>query len=127
MPLQLAKGLKVLAEQQRWEIVHLSEKFARDTPDPIWIRTLGAEGGWVIVSADPRISRGTAERAAWQESRITAFFFGAGWTNQSFWGQAADTVRWWPKIVLEAQNCITGSGYLMQLKAKEFQKIYEPS
>lgn len=70
-----AKALRILAEVQEYEIVHLSERFERDARDPEWLGTLGREGDWVIVSGDPRITRGRAERRAWHESGLTAFFF----------------------------------------------------
>ena len=49
------KALKILAEIQQYELIHLSERFSPDTRDPDWIRTLATEGDWVIVSGDPRI------------------------------------------------------------------------
>jgi predicted nuclease of predicted toxin-antitoxin system len=76
-----AKVLNILAERQGHPIVHLRDKFPPDTKDPEWIRALAEEGEWIIVSGDPRISREKAERQAWQESRLTAFFFGDGWTS----------------------------------------------
>ena len=52
--------------------------FRRDTPDQEWLATLAEEGDWVIVSGDPRITRGKHERQAWLESGLTAFFLGKG-------------------------------------------------
>ena len=119
------RALRVLAEVQQYEIVHLSEKFdRRDIPDAEWIRVLAAEGSWVIVSGDPRISRGKVERQAWHESGLTAFFFGKGWASRSYWKLAADLVAWWPHIVLAAREAHAGSGFLIPLRANEFQKIY---
>lgn len=121
-----AKALRILAEVQEYEILHLSEKFARDTPDHEWIGELGREGDWVIVSGDPRITRGRAERAAWHESGLTAFFFGKGWASRSYWKLAADLVTWWPTIVLVARQSPPGSGFLLPLKGREPKLIYEP-
>jgi hypothetical protein len=121
-----AEVLKLLAKQQGYPIVHLREKFAPNTKDPDWIRALADEEDWVIVSGDPRITRGKAEREAWRESRITAFFFGHGWSSRSYWHQAEDLVRWWPKIVLEAEKAPRGKGFLIPLNGKEFQVIYDP-
>jgi hypothetical protein len=126
LPPRFAPALRILAEQQKFEIVHLSERFPRDTADPEWIASLAHEGGWVIVSGDPRISKGRVEQAAWHESGMTAFFFGHGWASQRYWNQAADIVRWWPRLVLEAQQAVTGTGYLIPLHGKELQRIYTP-
>lgn len=76
------------------------------------------------MSGDPRITRGRAEQAAWQESGLTAFFFGAGWASQSYWNQATDIVRWWPEIVLQTRSAPAGSGFLIPLRGKEFQRVY---
>ena len=121
-----AKVLNILAERQGYPIVHLREKFPASTKDPEWIRALADEGDWVIVSGDPRISRGKAERQVWQESRLTAFFFGDGWTSRSYWKQAEDIVHWWPKIVLEAEKAPQGKGFLIHPSGKDFQVIYDP-
>lgn len=120
-----ARALRVLAEVQQYEIVHLSERFERrDISDEDWIRVLAADGDWVIVSGDPRISRGKVERQAWLESGLTAFFFGKGWASRSYWKLAADLVSWWPTIVLTAREAPAGSGFLIGLRAKQLQKIY---
>ena len=121
-----AKALNILAEKQGYPIVHLRDKFPTQTKDPEWIRALADEGDWVIVSGDPRISRGKAERQAWQESRLTAFFFGDGWASRKYWNQAEDLVHWWPKIVLEAEKAPKGKGFLIPLNGKEFKVLYDP-
>ena len=121
-----AEALNILAKKQGYPIVHLREKFPPSTKDPAWIRALADEGEWIIVSGDPRISRGKAEREAWHESRLTAFFFGSGWSSRSYWNQAEDIVHWWPRIVLEAEKAPRGKGFLIPLNGREFQVIYDP-
>lgn len=126
---RFVRALQVLAEVQNYELVHLSEKFPRNTPDQDWIQTLAAEAtedDWVIISGDPRITRNKGERKAWIESGLTTFFFGDKWASRSYWNQAEDIVRWWPAIVLEAQRAPQGRGYLIPVKPKEFRVIYEP-
>ena len=119
-----ARALRVLTEFQKYEIVHLSEKFAKDTKDIVWIRELAKENDWVIISGDPRISRNKAEREAWHESGLTAFFFGDGWASRKYWKQAEDIVRWWPDIVLAAREAKKGTGFLLSLKATSMKEIY---
>jgi predicted nuclease of predicted toxin-antitoxin system len=60
---------------------HLQEKFGADAKDEVWIRRLGEEGDWVVISGDYRIGRGAHERAAWHQSGLTVFFLSKGWTN----------------------------------------------
>lgn len=121
-----AQALAVLAEVQRHDIHHLRDFFSPDVKDIDWIRALGDDGGWVIVSGDPRISRSKAERAAWHESGLTAFFFADDFGTRSFWKQAEAIVHWWPIIVLEASTCQPGSGYLIPVKSKALKPIYTP-
>lgn len=108
----------------RHELIHLRKRFTPDTPDPVWIRELGREGDWIIISADPRISRGQAERAAWMESRLTAFFFGDAWASRKLLIQASELFRWWDDIIERAKNAAQGSGYLLEFKQKEPRQIY---
>ncbi|MGH9158578.1 MAG: hypothetical protein ACRD2X_01125, partial [Vicinamibacteraceae bacterium] len=100
----LARALNVLAEVQQYQIVHLRERFEPDTKDVAWITILAGEQGWVILSGDTRISRSKAEKAAWRESGLTAFFMADGWSQKKFWTQAAELVHWWPAIVLTARQ-----------------------
>jgi len=124
--INLAEGVRVLARVQGYEIVHLSEKFPADAEDLDWIPALAEEGDWVIVSADPRISRSKAERAAWRESNLTAFFFSEGFSNKQYWKQAEILVHWWPLMVLKSRQAPSGSGFLMPLAGKEFKEVYSP-
>lgn len=66
---RIAQSIAILSHGQGHEIVHLTEKFEPGVIDVDWIRALQSEGDWIIVSADPRISRSRIEQAAWHESR----------------------------------------------------------
>ena len=121
-----ARAMKILAEMQKYPIVHLREKFEPDTPDTDWISILAREGDWIILSSDPRISRGKAEKAIWKESGLTSFFFSDGWQNKSFWKQVEDLVHWWPDVILEARRASPGTGYLIPVKSKSLTVIFTP-
>ena len=121
------EALRTLAKPyQQYELIHLSERFPPDIKDVDWIQKLAEEGDWVIISQDPRISRAKVERIAWQESGLTAFFFGDRWANLQFWKQAESLVHWWPDIALQASKTPRGMGYLIPLQGREFKKIYPP-
>lgn len=57
-------ALAILAEVQKNDIHHLRDFFDENAEDVDWIRALGSDGGWVIISGDQRISRNKAEQAA---------------------------------------------------------------
>jgi hypothetical protein len=121
---RLVRALKIIVELQRIEITHLNDRFDESSvPDEQWIKELAGEGDWIIVSADPRITRAKAERAAWKGSQLTAFFFADGWSSRTIYEQAADLIHRWPDIVQTARGCPKGSGFLIT-KSKSFQSIY---
>lgn len=121
---KLVNALMIISEGCDYEIEHHSLRFRGDIRDEEWIGILATEGGWIIISGDPRISRGKAERKAWQESGLTAFFFSDGWSSKNVWKQAEDLFYWWPKIVQQARECEEGSGYYMPVNGKNFKPIY---
>lgn len=61
-------------ERGDWTVEHLRVRFNQQTEDVTWLEALGREGEWILISGDIRISRNRAERAAWRESGLTAFF-----------------------------------------------------
>ncbi len=120
----LAKGFAAMSESQSHTIAHLRTKFDAETIDVDWIRELGREGDWVIVSGDARITRNPAEREAWRQSGLTAFFFLPPFQTDSFWVQAAALVKWWPEISLQAKRAPKHHGYYVPKSGKTLQKIH---
>ena len=118
-----ARAVRALSAPDRHEVVHLGEKFARDTPDVEWINRLAAEGDWIIVSGDLRITRNPHEREAWLESGLLAFFFARGWMNVDFWAQAARLVHWWPKLVDQAQSVVPPAGFIVPFKGSRLEVV----
>lgn len=108
----------------RHHLKHLRAKFEQGISDPDWIRRLGQEGNWIIISGDPRISRGQAERAAWIESGLTAFFLGDAWQNRRLMKQASELLGWWDDIVDRARNAPKGAGYMLDSKQGLPRQIY---
>lgn len=123
LPPLLAKALQALVEDESHTVIHLREKFLPDIEDGVWINALAQEGGWIIISGDPRITRNPHERAAWLESQLTAFFLKPGWTNLEFWVQASKLVALWPRIMGEASRARPGSGFLVPVRGQEFERI----
>jgi hypothetical protein len=121
--IRLVKALRVIIEHQHLETVHLSEKFPTDSiEDPKWLSQLGEEGDWIIISGDPRISRGKAERYAWMNSGLTAFFLRDGWASTSIYNQAADVIRRWPEILMLSKQNPKGIGFLIP-KEKPIERL----
>lgn len=117
-PPRLAKALNALVVDDGHTTVHLREKFAPETEDRVWIGALAEEGDWIIISGDPQITKGRHERAAWEESQLTAFFFKSGWTNFQLWDQVWRLVKCWPDIVAQATRATRGAGFLVNVNGK---------
>ncbi|MBI3826335.1 MAG: hypothetical protein HY294_10095 [Candidatus Rokubacteria bacterium] len=120
----LARAVAALeSASDRNDVVHLRTKFAANTNDVAWIRALGQERDWVIVSGDLHIMRNPAERAAWRESGLTAFFLKNAWADQKLWLYAARFVGWWPHIVTQAKIITKGKGFLVPFKSTRFEDV----
>jgi hypothetical protein len=99
----LAHALDVLLGPEGDQVVHLTDRFRRDTEDREWLGALGGEGGWVVISADRRIHRSRIEREAWRRSGIVVFFLGAQWARLRTLEIAWRLLRWWPRIEEQAR------------------------
>lgn len=104
-------------------VTHLRERFQPDTTDAVWIRALGAEKDWVIVSCDLRITKNRAEREAWRESGLSAFFLKDGWANQPLWIYVSRFMHWWPKISAQASMAPLGKGFLVPFGGQRFEDV----
>jgi hypothetical protein len=121
LPPRLAEAIDILDDDS--VVTHLSQMFPRNTPDAEWISKLGEEGGWVIVSGDLRISRNKAERQAWLESGLTAFFLAGAWGQQKLWSTAWRMIKWWPFIVAQAQSIRPGAGFIVPISGEKLQQL----
>jgi len=105
------------------EVVHLRQRFEPDTPDVVWIAALAGERDLIIVSGDPHITRNAAERAAWRESGLTAYFLKPGWADQPLWTYASRFMAYWPQITKHAKRSRRGDGFLVPFKGAGFEKV----
>ena len=67
--------------------IHLQEKFSPDAKDDEWIRKLGEEGGWIVISGEYRIGKSAHEREgaipqiAQQAKRASLMLTRRGWSR----------------------------------------------
>ena len=126
---RLAAALLVLddrIERGDWTLQHLKDRFEPQTEDVIWLKALGHEREWIVISGDIRISRSRAEKAAWRESGLTAFFFASQYPEKNIWTQVTHFLHWWPEITREAREhreAPEGSGYVIPMKGKKWKTL----
>jgi hypothetical protein len=109
LPPALAKALNALSEPSGHSVVHLREKLPAKTPDATWIEALSQEGSWSAITHD-KLNKGL-EREALRRAGFIVFFLDKGWANQQFWGIACNLVRWWPRIIEQAERKRGGAAY----------------
>ncbi len=114
LPPSWAPALCALVEGD-YQITHLREKFEADTPDVEWLRKLGEEGDWVVISGDLRITRNKHEVETWNQARLTAFFFEKAWNSQKLWEKTWRFIRWWPRIIEQSEGVTPGAGFFIPL------------
>ena len=101
---RLAEALNALCADDGHRVLHVQNKFGRGVPDTLWIPGLQQEGGWVVICGDWRIRTRPAERRVFHQAKLTTFFLAKGWTrSMDYWTQAFVLVKWWPKIIQQAE------------------------
>jgi hypothetical protein len=103
LPPVWAEALTALVRNDGHEVLHLRQKSLANVTDVEWLTRLASEGGWVIISGDVRITRNQHERQVWLRSGLVGFFMGKAWASHPFWEKSWRIVRWWPRVVQQAQ------------------------
>lgn len=118
-----ARALHAIVEPDGHTVLHLRDRFPADTPDVEWLRELGKESDWVVISGDVRIARSMHERAAWHESGLTVFFLKPGWTNIAPLEQHAKLSHCLQDIIECAHRAKPCSGFTVTPQGK-IEQIY---
>ena len=130
LPPVWSRGLNELSAKQFdqgacTEVLALREKFHHSTPDTEWLKHLGDEGGWAVLSADFFRSRGNAERELIRRHGLNVFVLNKSWHGHQFWPRTAQLLHWWPRIVSQANTVSSAAmevpwratGKFMQIKS----------
>jgi hypothetical protein len=120
-----ATGVSAFCHFPKHEIVHLETKFGSpDVKDVTWIKALGEERDWIVISGDLRITRSAVEKQAWIESGLTGFFFADAWSTSSYWNKAADLIRWWQDITRLAKQHPRSYGFVIPKEGKRLKQLF---
>lgn len=110
LPPDLAHAIRELCRSEPGvdEVIHLSDKFARNTPDLEWIPALGQ--GWYIISIDKFAKSRGQEREALRRAGHTVYVLDPQWSKHTFWLKSSRLVLWWPQV-LEHARLTAGGGF----------------
>jgi len=100
------------------QVVHLRDKFPPDISDEDWFGELSADGDWIVISGDARISRSAHEKQAWRQSNLTVFFLTKGWMNIPPFEQLSKLSHCFPEIVNLCKKARPGSSFNISVHGK---------
>ena len=76
---RVARALNAFVERPDGScVIALRDRFAPSISDIEWVRELGRDGGWSVLSGDLRIHKNKAERAAWMQTALIGYFLEPG-------------------------------------------------
>ena len=101
-PLKLVKAIRELDKDN--EVIHCREKWGASTPDKDWMKALGNDGDWIVISNDLNISKQNLEYEAWKESGLTIYFLRKGWNSFHLWEKAWRFVKVWPELIYHGKQ-----------------------
>lgn len=117
----VATAINALVEPRGHTVIALRRKFKANTLDVEWIKELGEERGWSVISNNIRITKVAVERRAWRQTDLVGYFFAPGWRKLDPLEQTARLLFWWPK--LEAHTALVAGGAAFQLPINAGSKL----
>jgi hypothetical protein len=119
---RIARALNELFSPEH-EIIALRNKFAPDTSDEDWINALSADGRWVVISGDRRITRNNAEYNAFRNSHLVGFFLARGLYKAKVAKQMERVLVLWDNIETLARTVEGGAMFELQVKSHRIRQL----
>ena len=113
----IARALNALFVGEH-EVVHIRDKFGPGVKDGDWIPELSAQGRWVVISGDSRITKRKAEQAAFRNSRLIGFFFAPALNAAKATRQTQRLLALWDDIEKIAGLVAGGAMYELPISGK---------
>ncbi|MGV8838695.1 MAG: PIN-like domain-containing protein [Bauldia sp.] len=112
LPPALARALDALFNGKH-NVVHLRARFGSNVKDLEWIPLLSAEGRWIVISGDRRITRNRAEYEAFRSSNLVGFFLSRGLQKAKVTKQMERLLALWE--TMETQEQLVQGGAMFEL------------
>jgi hypothetical protein len=122
LPPALAKALHALFNGDH-EVVHLRARFGPGVSDREWIEELSAEGLWIVISGDRRITRNRVEYAAFRKSRLVGFFLSKGLYKAPLIKQMERILALWGAIEAQSGLVAGGAMFLLPMKSTKLEQL----
>tara|TARA_R110000850_G_scaffold37456_1_gene98728 strand:- start:200 stop:595 length:396 start_codon:yes stop_codon:yes gene_type:complete len=108
LPPSMGRGLGELFRKQH-EIIHIKDKFGTGSlPDEQWIKELGKEGNWSVLSGDMRIAKKKPSRQVFLNNNLVGFFPAPSIMKLEFTKKVARVLYLWE--VIEQQSKLVDRG-----------------
>nr|WP_206078853.1 hypothetical protein [Mesorhizobium camelthorni] len=122
LPPALAKALHVLFSGDH-EVVHLRARFGPGVSDREWIEELSAEGRWIVISGDRRITRNRVEYAAFRKSRLVGFFLSKGLYKAPLVKQMERILALWSAMETQSGLVAGGAMFMLPMKSTKLEQL----
>ena len=122
LPPALAKALRALFDGLH-EVVHIRERFRQGVADEAWIKTLSAEGRWVIISGDRRITKNRLQARAFRTSNLVGFFLSKGLYKSPIVKQMERLLALWDRIEQQAGLVQGGAMFELPIKSTRLRQL----
>lgn len=108
LPPRLARGLGAFFDDEHI-VIHIKDKFGRgNLSDEDWIKMLGQEGRWCVLTGDRNIAKKRPSRQLFLASGLIGFFPSpsvAKWPTERI---AARLLTLWPSLVNLSESVSSG-------------------
>ena len=118
----IARSLHALFAGEH-EIVHIRDKFGPGVKDVEWIQALSADGRWVVISGDRRITRNHLEYNAFRSSRLVGFFLSKGLYKSPVIKQMERLLALWGIIEKQAEIVAGGAVFELPMKSSRIEQL----
>lgn len=122
LPPAIARALSALFVDEH-QVIHLRERFGSKVSDIEWLTELNSEGGWVILSADRRISKNKTEQRVFRASKHIGFFFAPGLQKASVLKKMERLMVVWHTIEKQVPLVRGGSMFEIQVKGNQLKPL----
>jgi hypothetical protein len=95
-------SVNMFAQDHVEQICYLRTRFAPGAEDIDWLRALGQQGTWTVISGDAFRKKNGAERQIIRQHGLSVLVLQLSWSSRRYWEKLSQFILWWPRIVEQA-------------------------